>query len=365
MRAILTAVAGCLLTGWSVSAHAHHSYTAYAVEEPIEISGTVSRVGFVNPHAYFMVDVTEESGAVTSWRVETTAPAVLRRRGWDTSTIQVGDRLSATGAPLVSGDPEMNLDFFVLSDGTRLLRTGIVGASGGAGGGPPGPAAGAAGMGMGMGMGSGAIPEEPEPSGASREYLAGVWATNLTYPNLHPRDPRGQEIMTEAGQARYDSFDVDRDNMGNCRLVGAPRMARGTIYALEIVDNGDIIYMISEYNAQTRRIYMDGREPHKYFVPNRLGWSNGEFADGVLTITTRHMTEERIDGAYLFGGGEDAYVVEKVHLGEDGNELHYFAWFHDPVHYTEPFRTLQGWQRVDVDQGFVLDCDPVNYSAEP
>ena len=153
MRAFLTAVAWCLLSGWSVSAYAHHSYTAYAVDEPIEISGTVSRVGFVNPHAYFMVDVTEESGAVTSWRVETTAPAVLRRRGWDTSTIQVGDRLSATGAPLVSGDPEMNLDFFVLSDGTRLLRTGIVDASGGAGGGPPGPAAGAAGMGMGMGAG--------------------------------------------------------------------------------------------------------------------------------------------------------------------------------------------------------------------
>ena len=364
MRACLTAVAWCLFSGWSVSAYAHHSYTAYAVDQPIEISGIVSRVGFVNPHAYFMVDVTDDTGAVTSWRVETTAPAVLRRRGWDSSTIQVGDRLAATGAPLTSGDPEMNLEYFDLPDGTRLLRTGNIVAGAGLGSVPPGPAGGAAGMGMGMGPGSRPIPAEPEPSDAPRELLTGVWATNLAYPDLHPRDPRGQEIMTEAGRARFDTFDVDRDNMGNCRLVGAPRMARGTIYTLEIVDNGDIIYMISEYNAQTRRIYMDGRAPHKYFAPNRLGWSNGEFADGVLTITTRHMTEERIDGAYIFGGGEDAYVVERIYMGEDGNELHYFAWFHDPVHYTEPFRTLQGWERVDIDQGFVLDCEPVDYSAE-
>ena len=369
MRILLKVVAWCCFSGLATLTNAHHSISAYAVDETLEITGVVSRVGFVNPHAYYMVDVTDEAGIVTSWKVETAPPAVLRGRGWGPGTVQVGDQVVANGAPLASGDPEMNLEFIVLADGTQLGRTGAPseglpqenGPPAAAGGGGPRFAAG--GMGMGRGMG-GTIPDEPEPSGAPRDLLTGVWSTNWGSTYSRPGDPQAQEKLTDAGRANLEAFDINTENMANCRLVGAPRLARGTVYSNEIVDNGDNLYIIAEYNAQTRRIHMDGQQPHEYFAPNRLGWSNGEFADGVLTITTRHLTGEYINasGGYYFGGGEDAYMVEKIHVREDGDELVYFAWFHDPVNYTQPYRTVQSWARMNVDEGFSLDCDPTEYT---
>ncbi len=377
MRALLRAAAWCYLLGWSVLTYAHHSIAAYAVDEAREISGIVSEVRLVNPHAYFVLDVTDETGAVTSWRVETAAPAILRRGGWDATTVRVGDQVVATGAPLASGDPEMNLEFFILADGTRITRTGNIGgppagAAAAAGeGGPPVAAGGmapAGGMGrqggMGRGAGGAAFPAEPEPSGAPRELLTGVWSTNWGSPFTRSTDPQAREKMTAAGLARFEAFDINVENMANCRLVGAPRLARGTVYSHEVVDAGHTIYIISEYNAETRRIYMDGQEPHRYFAPNKLGWSNGEYEDGVLTITTRHLTEEYIEASSgnYFGGGEDAYMIEKIFIVEEGNELVYMTWFHDPAHYTEPYRTSQNWRRMDVDEGFMLDCQPTVYT---
>lgn len=377
MRALLRAAAWCYLLGWSVLTYAHHSIAAYAVDEAREISGIVSEVRLVNPHANFVLDVTDETGAVTSWRVETAAPAILRRGGWDATTVRVGDQVVATGAPLASGEPEMNLEFFILADGTRITRTGNIGgppagAAAAAGeGGPPVAAGGmapAGGMGrqggMGRGAGGAAFPAEPEPSGAPRELLTGVWSTNWGSPFTRSTDPQAREKMTAAGLARFEAFDINVENMANCRLVGAPRLARGTVYSHEVVDAGHTIYIVSEYNAETRRIYMDGQEPHRYFAPNKLGWSNGEYEDGVLTITTRHLTEEYIEASSgnYFGGGEDAHMIEKIFVIEEGNELVYMTWFHDPVHYTEPYRTSQNWRRMDVDEGFMLDCQPTVYT---
>ena len=395
MRALLKVAAWCYLLGWSALTYAHHSIAAYAVDESREVSGIVSEVRLVNPHAYFVLDVSDETGAVTSWRVETAAPAILRRGGWDATTVRVGDQVVATGAPLASGDPEMNLEFFFLADGTRITRTGNIGgppadtaAAAGEGGPPAGAAAAgeggstlaaggmgqpggmapAGGMGrqggMGRGPGDVAFPAEPDPSGAPRELLTGVWSTNWGSPFTRSTDPQAREKMTAAGLARFEAFDINVENMANCRLVGAPRLARGTVYSHEVVDIGHTIYIISEYNAETRRIYMDGQEPHRYFAPNKLGWSNGEYEDGVLTITTRHLTEEYIEASSgnYFGGGEDAYMIEKIFVVEEGNELVYMTWFHDPAHYTEPYRTSQNWRRMDVDEGFLLDCEPTVYT---
>lgn len=385
MQKLVSVSLTCAFLVGAGPAPAHHSVAAYASDTALEISGVVSRVAYTNPHAYYVVDVTDELGNVTSWKVETAAPAVLRRNGWDAGLIKVGDQLTATGFPLLSGDPEMNLESLVLADGTRLSRTGqrgggeeavaaavrarLEGTAGPTGAGGPGMGPGGPGMGRGgpgMGGGGGEFPPEPEPSGAPREYLTGVWASNFGGGLARPRDPQGDSKLTDAGRAAFEAFDISTENMANCRLVGTPRQARGTVYSYEIVDTGDIIYLISEYNAQTRRIYMAGQEPDQYFAPNKLGWSSGSFENGVLSITTRHLTREYIDASagYYFGGGEDAYMEEKFFISDDGNQLVVFVWYHDPANYSEPYRTSQVRSRMDTKQGFMLDCEPTDYSAQ-
>ena len=78
---------------------AHHSFAAvFDRDDPIEISGTVTRVEWVNPHAWFFVDVENESGEVENWALEIGSPNHLRRRGWNRSSLQVGDVVTVVGA---------------------------------------------------------------------------------------------------------------------------------------------------------------------------------------------------------------------------------------------------------------------------
>ena len=78
---------------------AHHSFAAvFDRDAPIEITGTVTRVEWVNPHAWFFVDVENESGEVEKWALEIGSPNHLRRRGWNRNSLQVGDVVTVVGA---------------------------------------------------------------------------------------------------------------------------------------------------------------------------------------------------------------------------------------------------------------------------
>ena len=85
-----------LITGPSA---AHHSFAAvFDRDDPIEITGTVTRVEWVNPHAWFYLDVENERGEVVEWGLEMGSANHLRRRGWNRNALQVGDVVTVAGS---------------------------------------------------------------------------------------------------------------------------------------------------------------------------------------------------------------------------------------------------------------------------
>jgi len=102
---------------------AHHAFTAqYNPESTAGLTGVVVKIEWLNPHAYFYVDVTDENGEVTTWACELASPVGLMRRGWTRNSLSIGDVVEVNGAPARDGSPSLNAQSVVLtSTGQRLF----------------------------------------------------------------------------------------------------------------------------------------------------------------------------------------------------------------------------------------------------
>lgn len=111
-----------VLLALAVPAQAHHSFaTQYDSDKPVTLSGVVTKVEWMNPHARFYIDVVDESGAVTNWNLELASPNVLRRNGWNRTSLQEGDEVTVEGSLARDGSKMANARTVVLSSGDRVF----------------------------------------------------------------------------------------------------------------------------------------------------------------------------------------------------------------------------------------------------
>jgi hypothetical protein len=102
---------------------AHHSFEAeYDYAKPMNVTGTVTKIEWMNPHARFYVDVKDESGKVTNWNFELGAIAVLLKQGWRKNALKIGDTVSVEGFLAKDGTSHMaNARRVLLPDGRRVF----------------------------------------------------------------------------------------------------------------------------------------------------------------------------------------------------------------------------------------------------
>ena len=80
---------------------AHHSFDAeYDSTKTMTIVGYVTKVDWVNPHAFVYLDSKDDKGAVRSFRIEMGPPYALQRSGWAKDTLKVGDKVTVENAAL-------------------------------------------------------------------------------------------------------------------------------------------------------------------------------------------------------------------------------------------------------------------------
>jgi hypothetical protein len=117
---MLTVIAGLLLS--AASALAHHSFAAeYDAKKPITLTGTVTKVEWMNPHIFFYVDVKDSAGKVTNWRSEGGNLSGLMRRGWRKDSLKIGDIVTLEGSLAKNGQPLVNARTVILADGKKLF----------------------------------------------------------------------------------------------------------------------------------------------------------------------------------------------------------------------------------------------------
>ena len=107
-HALLGLIAGIVLFGSPV--WAHHSFSAeYDAAKPVNLTGTVTKVEWMNPHTYFYVDVKDEAtGQVANWAAEMGSPNALTREGWNRNTLKIGMKVSFDGTRAKDGSYKVN-----------------------------------------------------------------------------------------------------------------------------------------------------------------------------------------------------------------------------------------------------------------
>ena len=113
----LLAVFGLLAAG---TAWAHHSVQAqFDLDKPFTVTGTVTKVEWINPHSYLYLDQSE-SGKVTHWAFEMAGPGALRKAGLsrsDRGGLKVGDVVTVNGVRAKDGTDTGLIKDLKLPDG--------------------------------------------------------------------------------------------------------------------------------------------------------------------------------------------------------------------------------------------------------
>ena len=99
MKALVSVLAiAALLAGATRPAIAHHSFAAeYDDQKPLKITGTLTKVDWMNPHIWYYVDVKNPDGSTTTWAISGGAPGQLMRRGITKELLVIGSTVNVEG----------------------------------------------------------------------------------------------------------------------------------------------------------------------------------------------------------------------------------------------------------------------------
>jgi uncharacterized protein DUF6152 len=101
---------------------AHHAFQAeFDAKKPIHLRGTVTKMEWINPHAWLHIDVKNPDGTVSEWMIEAGTPNTLFRRGFTKDSLKIGTEVIVDGYQAKDGSNSGNGRDVTLPDGRKLF----------------------------------------------------------------------------------------------------------------------------------------------------------------------------------------------------------------------------------------------------
>jgi ABC-type glycerol-3-phosphate transport system substrate-binding protein len=96
----LRVISSLLLSTVAAACFAHHSFAMFDQTQTVTLKGTVTAFQWTNPHAFIHVEIVNASNALETWEIELNSPNNLKRQGWKSGAVKVGDKVTLLTNPL-------------------------------------------------------------------------------------------------------------------------------------------------------------------------------------------------------------------------------------------------------------------------
>lgn len=104
----------------------HHAFAAeFDINRPVELTGTVTRVEWANPHAWLFIAAKDDNGNVQSWAIELVGINDLLRLGWGRDRVKAGDVVDVQGFGAKNGSNTANAASVSLAETGELLWASV------------------------------------------------------------------------------------------------------------------------------------------------------------------------------------------------------------------------------------------------
>jgi len=301
-----------------IGASAHHSRTQYDGSDIEEIRGELISVSWTNPHAAFRVRVTDESGSVEIWNLESWgSPYVLSRMGVTEEQFVIGSEVRLAGRVSRLAPNRFLLTNMLRPDGTEV----VLAADGDA-------------FWDGRQIGGQSQWQDDEIATAAEEDrgIFRVWST------ARMGQARGDRLMlTERALAAREAFDQSQSFVVSCEPQGMPTVMNW-VYPFEFTQaDPETIVLRNEYYDLERTIHMAPASVPQDLPPSRLGYSIGHWEDDGRSLV---VETTRINWPYYDTIGTPltpaAEITERFSLSDDQSALVYRQTITDPATFIEP-----------------------------